>query len=218
MSTLPEITYNLAMLSGDDEDTAQINRYEEAVVYHRALIARRDLSLHSDIAPQFSSPLGCLKTVEADSAQCFGVDLPCNLVRTKKKIPAPLRLKGGNGFLFVGTVDTLTKYSEMSMEDLRFINAGTFSNSLPRYIYWDGYLYILNAKPEKVKVNLIVADPRKLEEYTNCDGDVAYDREVDEFPMPEDMVQRITQAIISGEIRIDKPEDLGEVKLENEQV
>lgn len=207
------------MLSGVDEDTAYLNRVEYAVVYTRALIVHREVKLNSDIVSQFSSPLGCLPMKEVDSAQCFGIDLPCNLYRSKTKIPAPLRLRDGNPFLFVGSVDTLTKYSEIQMEDLRLMSGSTFSAGLPRFIYWDEYLYVVNAKPAKIKVNYIVADPRKLEDFTDCSGNPAYSED-SEFPIPEDMVQRITDIIMKGEVRIDQKEDLGEVKLEetNEQI
>lgn len=215
MSTLNHITYNISMLAGVDEDTAYINRVEQAVIYTRALLIRREVPLHSSIASQFSSPLGCLDMIEVDSAQCFGVDLPCNLIRTKIRIPAPIRLSGGNAFLFVGTVDGITKYSEMQMENLRFLNAGTFSNGLPRFIFWDGYIYGVNAKPAKIKINYIVEDPRKLEDFIDCSGQPLY-TEDSEFPLSEDMVQRVTQSIVNGEVRVDRPEDLGEIKQEQE--
>lgn len=212
MATLDEITYNIAQLAGKDTDTAYINRVKFSVMYHRSLLCRRDFDRHGFIAPQFALPLGCIKMVEADSAQCFGIDLPCNLVKSKVPIPAPLRLRSGNAFLYVGTVDGRTPYSRMDMEDLRDIKYLGYSQKLPRYIYWDEHLFVFNAKPDKLKVNYVPDDPSKLDEFVDCNGNSAFDVDEDSYPISADMIQQITQSILNGEVRVDQPDQHNEIR------
>jgi hypothetical protein len=131
-------------------------------------------------------------------------------MRSKQKLPSPIRLKNGSPFTYVGTLDNLKSYAPMSVGELPFIGHSSFTGKVARYFVQNDYLYIVNAKPIKVVVKGIFEDPRDLKDF-DCDGD-CYDDD-NSFPITADMVQRITQALLAGELQILLPDDGGEVKV-----
>ena len=61
------------------------------------------------------------------------------------------------------------------------------------------YLYVYNADGLKfINVRGVFEDPEDLSKY-DCDGSDCYDSDSD-FPIPMDMLQTITQGIMSGEL------------------
>ena len=65
------------------------------------------------------------------------------------------------------------------------------------------YLYIYNADGlEYINVRGVFEDPEDLRLFDCGDDGGCYDDSTSEFPIPMDMVQGITQSLMSGELRM----------------
>ena len=193
--TLNEIVYNLADIVGKTDVPHFVERLKFNVMYYRALLIRRDQERNSYLPEQFM--------------QSFCMEME-KVMKSKKKLPSPIRLKNGSPLAYVGTIDNLKSYAPMSVGELPFIGSSPFTGKIARYFVQEEYLYIINAKPKKVNVKGIFEDPRDLLEF-DCDGDCYSDDNA--FPITADMVQRITQSLLAGELRMLTPDDGGEVKV-----
>lgn len=207
--TLNEIVYNLADIVGKQDVPHFVERLKFNVMYYRALLIRRDQERNSYLPEQFMQSF-CMEMEKVDASQCCDIKVDCIIMKSKKKLPSPIRLKNGSPLAYVGTIDNLKSYAPMSVGELPFVSSSTFTGKIARYFVQEEYLYIINAKPLKVNVKGIFEDPRDLLEF-DCDGDCYSDDSA--FPITADMVQRITQSLLAGELRMLTPDDGGEVKV-----
>lgn len=207
--TLNEIVYNLADIVGKTDTPHFIERLKFNVMYYRALLIRRDQERNSFIPEQFMQSL-CVDMIKVDASECCDVTVDCVIMRSVKKLPSPIRLKAGSPFAYVGTIDNLKSYAPMSVGELPYVSHSTFTGHSARYFIQNGYLYIVNSKALKVAVKGIFEDPRDLMEY-DCLEDCYSDDS--QFPITADMVQRITQALLSGELQLRTMDDGAEVKI-----
>jgi hypothetical protein len=207
--TLNEIVYNLADITGKTDVPHFLERLKFNVMYYRALLIRRDQERNTHLPEQFMQSF-CMEMEKVNASECCDVEIDCIIMRSKKKLPSPIRLKNGSPLTYVGTLDNLKSYAPMSVGELPFIGHSTFTGKVARYFVQNDYLYIVNAKPIKVVVKGIFEDPRDLKDF-DCDGD-CYDDD-NSFPITADMVQRITQSLLAGELQILLPGDGGEVKV-----
>ena len=207
--TLNEIVYNLADIVGKTDVPHFVERLKFNVMYYRALLIRRDQERNSYLPEQFMQSF-CMEMEKVDASQCCDIKVDCIVMKSKKKLPSRIRLKNGSPLAYVGTIDNLKSYAPMSVGELPFIGSSPFTGKIARYFVQEEYLYIINAKPKKVNVKGIFEDPRDLLEF-DCDGDCYSDDNA--FPITADMVQRITQSLLAGELRMLTPDDGGEVKV-----
>jgi len=66
----------------------------------------------------------------------------------------------------------------------------------------EDYLYILNNKgADYVNIRGVFESPEEASTFSDCSGVPCY-TDASQFPMPMDMVQAITQGMMSGELRL----------------
>jgi len=207
--TLNEIVYNLADIVGKSDVPHFIERLKFNVKYYRAIFIRRDQERNSYLPEQFMQSF-CVEMIKVDASECCNVTVDCIIMRSKEKLPAAIRLKNGSPLTYVGTIDNLKSFAPMTVGELPTISHSTFTGRTPRYFLQNGYLYVINSKAIKLTVKGIFEDPAEVANF-ECDGDCYSDDNA--FPIAADMVQRITQSLLSGELQILNNDDGGEVKV-----
>lgn len=207
--TLNQIVYNLADIVGKSDVPHFIERLKFNVKYYRALLIRRDQERNSYLPEQFMQSF-CVNMIKVDASECCDVTVDCIIMRSEEKLPSAIRLKNGSPLTYVGTIDNLKSYAPMTVNELPYISHSTFTGRSARYFLQNGYLYVINSKAKKLTVKGIFEDPADIALY-ECVGDCYSDDS--EFPITADMVQRITQSLLAGELQILSPDDGAEVKV-----
>lgn len=220
MASLNEIAYNIHnLMRGGRSTNNEFYTLEEikfAVKYYRALLIRRDLERNPVRTTPFEQDIGVLDLEKIDENDTYS-DTPQYILRTTVDIPAPLRLKGREGITFVGSPSALDNYPSINKNRRRLVRHSRVTNTTPRSFYDNKRIYIVGDPNlervnryirqedetldvnvehiEKIRVRGVFVDPEEVIEFVNG----SYDHN-DEFPLPEDMIQRITQSIINGEM------------------
>jgi len=222
VSTFNEIAYNIhnILLGGrtSNNEYYTIEQIKYNIKYYRALLIRRDLQRSPVRTTPFEQDIGVLELEKVDENGSYN-DQPSYVLRTKKNIPEPLRLKGREGITFVGSPSGLKSYDTVNPNRRRYVRYSRFTNTSPRAFYQRGKVYVegdpniekinryireddkeLDVNVEhvdKIRIRGIFVDP---EEAIKFETGSPYNHDT-EFPMPEDYIQRITQSMLNGEIR-----------------
>jgi hypothetical protein len=130
--------------------------------------------------------------------------LGCSILRSKNKIPKPVRYKTDEPFTYVGTTDGVVfVYSDIGtikkMKYLPVIGKATF------FIYENDYIYIYgNNKLKEFRIQTVFDNIEQLINY--CDDTSCYNDDM-EYPLPSDMIESILQELLAKEFGITKTED-----------
>ncbi len=214
MATLNEIVYNLATQVGKPDDVVLRERLKMMVAYYRALFIRQDQQRNFSIPSQFIQQLDCLEMEEASAMECcYQENIGCTVWRTVKKVPRPVRLYDGSDFIYVGTVDAKQPYQRTTAVQADYSRYSKWSKQHPQYIYTNDRIYVYNTTPKKILVKGIFEDPSDLYGYVCCNNTEIFTADM-EYPMSMDMVQRVSQSILSLELRLeDRTDDASEIQL-----
>lgn len=210
MATLNEIVYNIALQVEKADDTVLLERLKFIVGYYRAQFIRQDQKRNHSLPSQFIQKLDCLEMEAANAMECCTVeDIGCEVWRTKKTIPRPVRVYDGSVFAYVGTVDGKKPYQYTTGVQAEYAMHQKWAGNQPRYIYANDRIYVLNARPAKILLKGVFEQPQELSRYQCCDNTAAFSEDK-EYPISLDMVQRITQSILQGEMRLENRQNDGD--------
>lgn len=171
---------------------------KELVKNYRALFIRRDMERNHNRFRMFEQDLGIVSVSNVDSADDTNVKTGDTVVRTDNKIPAPVRMKNWEGITHISPkgkfqepIPLLDSSRAMFQEHNKFC---------PVYAcYINGYIYVFNdITIKQLNIRGVFEDPEEVFGFTDSEGLEVYDAD-SPFPVPRDMVQRITQAILNTE-------------------
>lgn len=156
------------------------------ILNHSSVYIRRDLARNARGNAYFYR-------IEVDMIPVtIGSNVKC--LRTKYKIPEPVRLKGDSDFAYVGSVDGLQPFTAMQLYELQDIEGHEISHGFGRYYRKNDYVYILNTTNEAEMIALdavfiqIVDGTLKVDDVR--DFDVTY-----QFPVPRDVLQIVIKYV-----------------------
>lgn len=200
--TQSELVYNILNIWAggrlSDDFIPSYNQVAFMVRYVRALLIRRDLNENWDVNPDYYQDLGCIKLIKADKAECCEIDLDCDILKTELKLPKPLRLKTKVAIL-VNAIDKQTLIDVIVPQRSPYIKYSKYTSKIPRVYYLNGYLYVPNTlELTYLNVRAILENPEEANDFL-CDGEACYTSE-SEYPIPIDMVQPLTEMILSKEM------------------
>jgi hypothetical protein len=202
MSTEREIVYNILNIHAggrlSDDFVPSYNQVKFMLKYCRAMFIRRDLDLNWFSSKIYEQDLGELKMIPVDKAEAPCFELGCNVYRTEEKLPKFLRLKSKEGITFTGAVDKTTRIDLILPERASFIKYSKYTNSIPRLYYLNNYIYSTSDDLIYINVRGILENPEDANNYL-CDGEACYTND-SEYPLPADMIQQITDLILSKEM------------------
>lgn len=210
MASLNAIAEHIAYELKDPLNVVLKENIKFSIKYWRALLIRRDIArngLSDEFLQRFYFDL-----VPVDKADACNFNLDCQILRSKFEIPTPIRLNNDILFKFVGSVDgkpwTYTEY-----EEVPYVAYNKFTSKEIRYTFVNRYFYIFgNNKLRKGAVQAPFSDPTLIN--TSCTQDSCYSDDL-EFPIAADMLQQITQGILSTEFKIMNLKD-NEVELDTD--
>jgi len=210
MASLNQIVYNLAEQAGDPTNTVLIERLKFMVEYYRALFVRRDSERNFNVPDRLAQDLS-FEMEWVSSIEACGIALPCQFLRTKDLVPAPINTKGKSGFLYVGTPDGTESFQYVVEAQVPYAVTGKFSGNVPKYFYKNGRIYVTNTSTQCIDVKLIAESP--VTGGNAGGGGVTCLSPDAEYPITMDMVQRVTEAIFKNELAAQRPNDDEQVEI-----
>jgi len=172
-----------------------IDQIKTAVKYYRALFIRRDQERNFNRYRMFEQDLELVNVSQHDTAESNNVNSNVLIMRTDKRIPSPIRMKEWEGITHVSDIDKTDQQIPVIDAHRDYWNqfAKYTSNNREAY-YRNGYLYIRNENViNQINIRGVFEDPEEVYRFKGQD-------EAKPFPIPEDMVQRIVQGLLNGEL------------------
>ena len=201
--TLNEIAYNILNLvrggRSSNNDHISTSQIKFNVKYYRAMLIRRDFARNGVITRHLEQDLGCLELIKVDASKCCNLPTECAVYRTVRKIPKTVRFNFKDALTYVGDISGTGTIPIVESNTVQWLPYDKYTKNKMKAYMIEDYLYVYNADGLKfINVRGIFEDPEDLSKY-DCDGDDCYDDDSD-FPIPMDMLQTITQGIMSGEL------------------
>ncbi len=201
--TLNEIAYNILNIvrggRSNSDDHLSLGQIKFNIKYYRAMMIRRDLARNNFMSRHIEQDLGCLKLIRVNASKCCDFDIDCEVYRTEKKIPRTVRANFKDMITYVGGVDGVNTIPIIQPDYVKFIPYDKYTKNQRKAFFIEDYLYIYNPDGlELINVRGVFEDPEEVAKF-DCDGTDCYD-DNSPFPMPADMIQAITTALLSGEM------------------
>lgn len=201
--TLREITNNISSLLDDriERTDYTIDQIIYTLNYYRSLFLRRDVQRGSRLIPFEQEITDTFDLLDSNS---FGR----NALKSQSDIPKPVRMKemDAGGLTYVGERTADVSYPVLQIHRRRFSEYAKYSHSKTFASYLDGKVYLFGGLPDSLSsgdtkdfdIRGIFEKPEEVMELNNPSSDIMSL----EYPISSDMLQRITQSLISGEISI----------------
>lgn len=203
--TLDQIAYNILNVvrggRSNSDDHISLEQIKFNVKYYRAMMIRRDLARNNFMSRHLEQDLGCVDLVRVNASKCCGFDLDCDVYRTEVKIPRTVRANFKELITFVGAADGLTRIPLVDSSAIKYLPYDKHTKNNRKAFMIEDYLYVYNPHGmEMVNIRGVFEDPEEVAAF-DCNGTDCYDAS-QEFPIPGDMVQAITTALLSGELML----------------
>ena len=201
--TLNEIAYNILNLArggrSSNNDHISLDQIKFNVKYYRAMLIRRDFTRNGIITRHLEQDLGCIELQKVDASKCCNLPVDCAVYRSKVKIPRTVRFSFKDAITHVGDVTGLATIPMIEPHMVEYLPYDKYTKQQKKAYMIEDYLYIYNGDGLKfINVRGVFEDPEEVALF-DCDGSDCYDDD-SEFPIPMDMVQIITQGLMSGEL------------------
>ena len=201
--TLDQIAYNILNIvrggrSNSDEHIS-LSQIKFNIRYYRAMMIRRDLARNNFMSRHLEQDLGCIKMRKVNASKCCNFDVDCDVYKSEVKIPRTVRANFRDMITYIGGVDGVSRIPLIQPDYVKFIPYDKYTKNQRKAFFIEDYLYIYNPDGiELINVRGVFEDPEEVAKF-DCDGTDCYDTDTP-YPMPADMVQAITTALLSGEM------------------
>ena len=201
--TLNEIAYNILNLvrggRSSNNDYISTDQIKFNIKYYRAMLIRRDFARNGMITRHLEQDLGCLELIKVDASKCCNLPTECAVYRTVRKIPKTVRFNFKDAVTYVGDISGTGTIPIVESNTVQWLPYDKYTKNKMKAYMIEDYLYIYNADGLKfINVRGIFEDPEDVALF-DCDGSDCYDDNSD-FPIPMDMLQMITNGLMSGEL------------------
>jgi hypothetical protein len=201
--TLNEIAYNILNLvrggRSSNNEHISISQIKFNIKYYRAMLIRRDFARNGMVTRHLEQDLGCLELMKVDASKCCDLPVSCAVYRTKEKIPKTIRFSFRDALTHVSDVTGLGTIPLIEPHAVQWLPYDKYTKDKRKAYMIEDYLYVYNADGlQFINARGVFEDPEDVALF-DCDGSDCYDDDMD-FPIPMDMIQIITQGIMSGEL------------------
>lgn len=207
MPSLNQITDEIADALNRPFDDMLKLRLKEIIKNERALLIREQQSKYG-VDDVF------IQRYVADVEKVDKSEYPnvseCTILRTQNKIPAPVRMNRDTPFSYVGTIDGNNAFRKGDFSHTKFMHFLSLSGGGTTYSYRDGYVFIFSRnKLKQITITAAYDSPELViptETSSNISNGITYSDDM-EFPLSRDLIQRIKEKLLSGELAITDGKD-----------
>ena len=206
--TLNEIAYNLLNIvrggNSNHDESISLEQLKFNILHYRAMFIRRDYAQNGFTSRHIEQDLGCVELEKVDGSRCCDVPLECPVYRTKLPLPKTVRYNFSEALTYIGSVSGLDTFPLVNSNMVRWLSYDKYTKNNMKSFMIDEHLYIYNAQGiENVNIRGVFEDPRDVSRFGDCGGTGCYEGdETADFPIPMDMIQRINQGVLAGELKI----------------
>lgn len=196
MATLNESAEHIAFELKDPLNVELKENIKFSLKYWRATLIRRDVA-RNGMSTEFLQRY-YFDLIKVDKADACNFNLDCQILRSKYEIPVPIRLNNDSAYKFIGDVNG-KGWTETEYEEIPYVAYNKYTSKDIRVAIVNRYFYVFgNTKLRKGMTQAAWANPSLIN--NDCEGNCYTDDS--EFPLPLDMLQQITQGILSTEYKI----------------
>ena len=192
------------------------SRLSSAYVYNKLINVRNFLIVSQAKKRQKISDLNYslifkLEMESLNNLECLNLDIECQQYRSVNQIPSPLSDLNVHLFNYVMPSNVNRRYDEINRTEALYLKGNKYTKNNPKFIFEDGYLYVLGECPKYLRVKYLSKDPVNTELFNKicnqeeCDFNI-YNYE---FPIEPDLVE-VLKEMVAKEL-VDKflqiPED-----------
>jgi hypothetical protein len=209
--SLNRIVSILAERSGRTFDIPFQRELKDMVHYYRGTILKRSLEKNALTRRNFIQSL-VLEVEKAPKVEC-PIEFGC-IYRTKEILPKPIR---SNNILFdfVGSADMEIAVPPSQEYNITFLKHSKYTGKSPRYVYKNDRIYLYNFDEIQYIGIQGVFDDAKLLEDLKCNGKACL-ADDDPYPLSNDLIQQVIEAILKIELRLLPREEETEVEVNQE--
>ena len=203
--TLDEIAYNiLNLVRGGRTNTGEhisLSQLKFNIKYYRAMLIRRDYARNGNITRHLEQDLNCIELEKVNASKCCSLPISSDVYKSKLPIPKTVRLNFTDAITNVADVTGIETIPLVDPTHVQFLPYDKYVKNAKRAYMIEDYLYIYNPSGlQFVNVRGIFENPEDLKSY-KCENGDCYNSS-DNYPIPMDMVQTITQGIASTELQL----------------
>jgi hypothetical protein len=190
--TLNKIAYFVADRLGEPDNDTLIAEIKYAVSYWRAFLLRQEVEKNGQSGEYVQSMIVPVELVDAGD-NCY-IEVGCQVLKTKLKVPMPLNIKGDSPFNYIGTVNMKKPFGWRNHSTIGLSFTGKKNQTF--YTFTNGFIYVWgNNLIDYITVSGIFADP--LEALDLCiNSENCVDDDAD-YPMPSHLEHTIVEGLIS---------------------
>jgi hypothetical protein len=168
---------------------------------------QRDLWINNEynkpgrqIDPILIQSLGCVEVITVDEAECCDIITDCRILRTKKKIPAPVVFNDGVE-LRIGPVKlTSISFSLKSVNEISRVFDNKYAGNLMYGFYFNDYIYLVSKSPalnmiDTIKVWGVFTDPEEADTFADCDTADCFSYD-DQYPIKSKLIPYIKAEVL----------------------
>ena len=201
--TLNEIAYNILNLvrggRSSNNDHISLDQIKFNVQYYRAMFIRRDFTRNGIITRSLEQDLGCLELEKVDASKCCNLPVECAVYKTIKKIPKTVRFSFRDAITHVSDVTGIGTIPLVESHVVQWLPYDKYTKDKYKAYMIEDYMYVYNANGLGfINVRGVFEDPKDVALF-DCDDSDCYNDNMD-YPLPADMLQMITQGILSTEL------------------
>lgn len=219
MATLNEITFNILnhLRGGRSTNNEYISerQIQYNVQYYRALLARRDGGTGFQDTRELEQRIPFIleePEIDPDTPTPLfyqGFNLVGKLLQSTKDLPTPVRLYNPGGVITVTSIDFRVAYPLLEPERVRWLQYSKFTSNVIRSFVHDERVWLIvppfpAIDQYKCMVTGVFEDPKKAHFLTTG---MAFNNDLDRYPLPADMEQRIVTSLLNGEFKVLKPNE-----------
>mgnify|MGYP003679147138 FL=1 len=202
--TLNEIAYNLLNLirggKSNQDESISLDQIKFNIKYYRAMFIRRDYSQNGFISRHIEQDLGCVGLEKVDASKCCSLPISCAVYKTETPIPKTIRFNFEEAITHVGDVTGMGTIPFVHSSAIQFLPYDKYTKNKMKSYMIEDYLYVYNANGlEFINIRGVFEDPQRVSDFAECVDGGCYSDDGD-YPIPMDMITRINQGMLSGEL------------------
>jgi len=196
MASLNQLADLIANTFGKYNDHEFKERIKDRIKFLNATLIRRTFDKHGT-DEELIIPLKFQLEEVVDPAICiqFGItNKKCTILKTKNKVPTPLRTVSTPIFNYIGVLDGTIPFYKARKFEIKPLRKERLNNNQIFVVYENKYFYIIgNIQIEFMRADAVYIN---LDEFNQlCDPDSNCYNDYDEYPIPLDIIDIIIKEL-----------------------
>ncbi len=208
MATIKEIVYDIKNLirggMQSDDEIISDRQVEFQINSLRAQYIRQDINKRRSISSNIRQLLHCVD-LEPVSGDTCGLSKDINILRSKVQIPNAIETSHEDLITAIGPTGILsTNFHTIDYNRVPWAGVNKYTKRMTFAFVLDNFVYVFGPESkylQKIKVEGVFQNPRKVSNFVNADGLPSYDPDNDDYPLSTSMLDLIKQNMLAQNMK-----------------